>query len=409
MGEFRMPSLGADMEVGTVVEWRIKPGDNVHRGDVVAVVDTEKADIEVEVFEDGVVEELLIETGVAVPVGTALARLVPIASATRSTKAAAPRPIAEPVQAPVPKLASRAPKKRAPKPKARPTDIAAARGTGSSHVRSSPYARRQAAAGGIDVATVTGSGPDGAVIAADLASTAHDTTSAETPTQAVPKRDRQASRRHAIGALMARSKREIPHYYLGTTIDMSSALAWLAETNANLPASERLLPAALILKATARAAAEAPAMNGFFDTEFRPSSDVHLGVAVSLRGGGLVAPAIHSTDQLSLPDLMNALRDLVSRARAGALRSSEMADPTLTVTNLGDQGVEEVFGVIYPPQVALVGFGKIVERPWASGAMVGSRPTVRATLAADHRASDGHTGALFLSAIDRYLQSPEAL
>jgi pyruvate dehydrogenase E2 component (dihydrolipoamide acetyltransferase) len=408
MGEFRMPSLGADMEVGTVVEWRIKPGDNVHRGDVVAVVDTEKADIEVEVFEDGVVEELLIETGVAVPVGTALAILVPVASAERSTKAAAPTP-PEPEQAAVPRSASRAPKKRAPKPKARPTETVAVRGTGSAPVRSSPYARRQAATNGIDLASVTGSGPGGAVIAADLVSTAHGNTFPEAPTHVAPKRDRQASMRHAIGALMARSKREIPHYYLATTIDMSSALAWLAETNAKLPASERVLPAVLFLKATALAAHDIPAMNGFFDTEFTPSPDVHLGVAVSLREGGLVAPAIHNTDRLSLPDLMNALRDLVSRARAGALRGSEMADPTITVTNLGDQGVEEVFGVIYPPQVALVGFGKIVERPWASGAMLGSRPTVRATLAADHRASDGHAGALFLSAIDRYLQSPEAL
>ncbi len=405
MGEFRMPSLGADMEVGTVVEWRIKPGDNVHRGDVVAVVDTEKADIEVEVFEDGVVEELLIETGVAVPVGTPLARLLPVASSERSTKATAPPPTAEPV----PKPASQTAKKRAPKPKARPAELVAARGTESSRSRSSPYARRQAAASGIDLASVPGSGPGGAVIAADLVSTAHGNTSPEIPTPVAPKRDRQSSMRHAIGALMARSKREIPHYYLATTIDMSSALAWLAEMNANLPPSERLLPAVLLLKATALAAREVPAMNGFFDTEFRPSSDVHLGVAVSLRAGGLVAPAIHNTDQMSLPDLMNALRDLVSRARAGALRSSEMADPTLTVTNLGDQGVEEVFGVIYPPQVALVGFGKVVERPWASGAMLGSRPTVRATLAADHRASDGHSGALFLSAIDRYLQSPEAL
>jgi pyruvate dehydrogenase E2 component (dihydrolipoamide acetyltransferase) len=390
MGEFRMPSLGADMEVGTVVEWRIKPGDNVHRGDVVAVVDTEKADIEVEVFEDGVVEELLIETGVAVPVGTPLARLASVASPERSTKPA-----------------SRVPKKRAPKPKARPTETVESLGTRSSHVRSSPYARRQAAAGGIDLASVTGSGPGGAVLAADLVTTPHGNTSPATPRPVAPKRDRQASMRHSIGALMARSKREIPHYYLATTIDMSSALAWLADTNANLPASERVLPAVLLLKATALAARDIPAMNGFFDTEFRPSPDVHLGVAVSLREGGLVAPAIHNTDRLSLPDLMTALRDLVSRARAGALRSSEMADPTLTVTNLGDQGVEEVFGVIYPPQVALVGFGKIVERPWASGAMLGSRPTVRATLAADHRASDGHAGALFLSAIDRYLQSPE--
>jgi pyruvate dehydrogenase E2 component (dihydrolipoamide acetyltransferase) len=136
---------------------------------------------------------------------------------------------------------------------------------------------------------------------------------------------------------------------------------------------------------------------------------VHLGVAVSLRGGGLVAPAIHDADRLSLDELMVSLRDLVERARAGRLRSSEMADPTITVTSLGDQGAEEVFGVIYPPQVAMVGFGRIVERPWARDGLLGVHPTVRATLAADHRASEGHEGSRFLATLDRLLQAPEAL
>jgi pyruvate dehydrogenase E2 component (dihydrolipoamide acetyltransferase) len=150
-------------------------------------------------------------------------------------------------------------------------------------------------------------------------------------------------------------------------------------------------------------------MNGFYDGCFHPADAVHLGVAVALRGGGLVAPAIHDADRLSVADLMAALRDLVTRARGGALRSSEMADPTLTVTNLGEQGVDEVFGVIYPPQVALVGFGKVVERPWACGGLLGVRPIVRATLSADHRVSDGHAGARFLADIDRRLQHPEEL
>jgi len=136
---------------------------------------------------------------------------------------------------------------------------------------------------------------------------------------------------------------------------------------------------------------------------------VHLGVAVALRGGGLVAPALHDVDRLTLDGLMDALRDLVKRARTGRMRGSEMRDPTLTVTNLGDQGVETVHGVIYPPQVALVGFGRIAQRPWATGDMVGAHPVVHGTLAADHRASDGHTGGLFLAAIERRLQEPEEL
>jgi pyruvate dehydrogenase E2 component (dihydrolipoamide acetyltransferase) len=226
-----------------------------------------------------------------------------------------------------------------------------------------------------------------------------------------PRADRQESLRRAIAGLMARSKREIPHYYVATTIDLSAAIAWLRNTNDDRPPAERLLPAALLLKATALAAREVPALNGVWTDEdgFRPSETVHLGVAVSLRGGGLIAPAIHDAARLTLDELMAALRDLVDRTRSGRLRSSEVADPTITVTNLGDQGVDEVHGVIYPPQVALVGFGRVAERPWAHGGMLGVRPTVRATLAADHRASDGLIGARFLAILDRLLQTPEEL
>ncbi len=216
--------------------------------------------------------------------------------------------------------------------------------------------------------------------------------------------------RQAIAALMARSKREIPHYYLQTTIDMSRALEWLHEANLQRPVNERLLPAVLLLSAVAKSAAEMPEMNGFWlDGGFRPGPGVHLGVAVSLRGGGLVAPALHDADEKTLEELMAGVRDLVQRARAGRLRSSEMSDPTLTVTNLGDRGVELVHGVLYAPQVALVGFGAVRERPWAVDGMLGVRPVVIATLAADHRASDGHAGGRFLTLIEHKLQKPEAL
>lgn len=210
--------------------------------------------------------------------------------------------------------------------------------------------------------------------------------------------------REATAALMARSKREIPHYYLSTTIDVGPSLERLAELNAARSVSDRILPAALLVRATALAAREVPVINGHWEDRFRPADHVHVGVAIARRDGGLIAPAIHDADALNLDDTMAALRDLVARARTGALRGSELTDATITVTNLGDQGVEEVFGVIYPPQVALVGFGKIVERPWAVEGMLGVRPIVRATLSADHRASYGHEGARFLAAIERRLR-----
>ena len=292
------------------------------------------------------------------------------------------------------------------------------RASGQNHrLRVSPLARRAAEQLGVDLSTVSGSGPNGAITKADVerarpaAQARHRVAAAgDACARAASRGDRQAAMREAIGALMARSKREIPHYYLQLEIDMSRAIDWLRDANLERPVNERLLPSALLLSAVARAVAEMPEMNGFWiDGAFRPGGGVHLGVAISLRGGGLIAPALHDADQKSLDEIMAGVRDLVQRARSGRLRSSEMSDPTLTVTNLGEHGVDLVHGVIYPPQVALVGFGAVRERPWAADGMLGVRPTVIATLAADHRASDGHAGSRFLTLIDRQLQKPETL
>jgi pyruvate dehydrogenase E2 component (dihydrolipoamide acetyltransferase) len=409
MGDFVMPSLGADMDSGTLLEWRVGPGDTVHRGDIVAVVDTDKSTIDVEVFEDGTVGELLVDPGTEVPVGTPLARITTLAAEVPAAAAAA-----------TPAATAAAPARRLPPAKAAPArrraPAAKRARRRAAHVRASPLARRLSAERGLVLGEIAGSGPGGAVVASDLDRAVPLTprphpTPTPAPVPSATRPDRQESLRRAIAALMARSKREIPHYYVAATVDLTAALAWLRRTNEQRPPGERLLPAALLLQATARAAREVPALNGYWDPEtgFRAADGVRLGVAVSLRGGGLVAPAIRDADQLSLDELMAALRDLVARTRSGRLRSSEMSDPTITVTNLGDQGVDEVYGVIYPPQVGLVGFGKIAERPWAQDGMLGVRPTVRATLAADHRASDGLVGARFLTTLDRLLQNPEEL
>ncbi|MFJ7199126.1 MULTISPECIES: 2-oxo acid dehydrogenase subunit E2 [unclassified Streptomyces] len=216
--------------------------------------------------------------------------------------------------------------------------------------------------------------------------------------------------RRAIASLMSRSKREIPHYYLSTTIDFAAAGEWLHRVNHGRPPADRIVPAALLLKAAAVAAHEVPSLNGYWQNDgFVPSTAVNLGVAVSLREGGLLAPVIHDADTLPPDTLMATLKDLVERTRRGRLRGSEISGATLTVTNLGDQGVQTVFGVIHPPQVALVGFGSVAERPWATNGMLGVRPVVTATLAADHRATDAAVGARYLTAVDRLLQKPEEL
>jgi len=372
-----MPSLGADMDAGTLVEWHVKPGDVVKRGDVVAVVETDKGLVEVEIWEGGVVEALVVKPGTKVPVGTVLAT-------TRTTEA--------------------------------PSEA---------RVQASPAARQLARERGVDLAGIRGTGPHGAITRDDVEKAVRPAAAAAPapapapaprpppapapPPAAAPGID-AAGMRRAIAAAMARSKREIPHYYLSLDVDVGPASTWLETENARRPVTERVLFAAVLLKATALAAREVPEMNGFFvEGAFRPAAEVHLGVAISLRQGGLVAPAIHDSDRKSLVEIQAELKDLVARVRAGRLRSSEMTDPTLTVTNLGDQGAASVFGVIYPPQVALVGFGRALERPWASGGMLGVRPVITATLSADHRASDGHRGGIFLATLARRLQKPEEL
>jgi pyruvate dehydrogenase E2 component (dihydrolipoamide acetyltransferase) len=386
VADFLMPILGADMVAGTLIAWRKKPADFVMRGEIIAEVETEKGLIDVEVFVSGVIERLVVEPGATVPTGTVLAIIREDVGAPAVTPSVPPAPIAAPAPAPTP-LAT-APGRRA---------------------RVSPLARKLAEQLGIDPNALQGTGPGGAVTREDVERAA--VAPREAPTVARERgRVDLARMRQTIAAAMARAKREIPHYYLAHTIDLHRALTWLTEENARRPVTDRLLYGVLLVKAVALALREVPELNSVWRGErVEPSAAVNVGVAISLRGGGLVAPALHDTDKRSVGELMQAFRDLVQRARTGGLRSSELSDPTITVTSLGEQGVETVFGIVYPPQVAIVGFGKVIERPCVVNGAVVPRPLVTATLSADHRVSDGHRGGLFLSAIERLLQAPERL
>ena len=407
MGEFRMPSLGADMETGKLVEWLVVPGQRVRRGDIVAMVETQKGLFEVEIFADGVMGELLVQPGQTVPVGTVLATIDNGTAGTGEqppapADAAAGRAGAEP--------------KTAPAPAATPGRIAC-----------SPSARQLALELGVDLATVTGTGPHGAIGRGDVEAAARAAgtrppapVESVSPVPAAPAAEKAAGKpaptaamkamRQAIAAAVSRSNREIPHYYLESEIDLSRPLKWLEEENRKRSLRERILPVALLVKAVALALREVPELNGFWQNdqlEVRP--DIHIGFAVALRQGGLISPAVHHVDQLGVGEVMERLVDLIERTRTGHLRGSEMTDATVSVTSLGDRGVRTVYGVIYPPQVALIGFGRISERPWAEDGMLGVRRCVTATLAADHRATDGHQGALFLEALNRHLNLPETL
>lgn len=444
MIDFVLPSLGADMDRAILVAWLVEPGDPVKYGQVIAEVETDKGVIEIECWHDGVVAELLRQPGPErLDVGTVLAR---IRDEAEVPAAAPPGP-----EKSTPALAEWSPARHEPPPPIRHlahtlgvdladvmgsgpggsvtredvrqaaavthpplaaatpaaaavTTPAAARPSRDARPKASPLARRRAAESAVDLTGVAATRFDGLITRQDVEVAASVLGAREN------QEDKALAMRGAIARSMSRSKREIPHYYLGTTIDMDRALRWLEHENESHSISERILPAVMLLKATALAIREVPELNGHWvDDRFHPAEAVHLGVAVSLREGGLVAPAIHHADQLELGALMERLRDLVTRARSWRLRGSEMSDPTVTVTNLGDRGVEMAFPVIIPPQVAMVGFGRIVDAVVVADGSAVVHPVVHATLAGDHRATDGHRGGLFLSALDRLLQEPESL
>jgi pyruvate dehydrogenase E2 component (dihydrolipoamide acetyltransferase) len=427
MIEFRLPSLGADMDEGRLLEWLVAPGDSVKKGQVICVVDTVKAAIDVECWHDGVVHVLLAEPGATLPVGTLMAvlREQGESAAQADAQLRALQPAAAGPAPPQPAAAKAAPTPTlgAPPPAAVPRRV-------------SPAARKRAAELGIDLDRVP-AGADGTVALADVersaAAAAPRTASARpagpppaearaapppaaarvapaTPAAPATMAERAAQMRKVIASAMARSKREIPHYYLAEDVPLTAATAWLTQANAARPLPDRLLLAPLLLKAVAAALRRYPEFNGYCrDEVFSPSEAIHLGVAISLRAGGLVTPALMDVGRKDIDTVNRELLDLVRRARAGSLRSAELSSGTITVTSLGDQGVAAVYGVIYPPQVALVGFGRVTERPWASDGGLRVAPVLTATLAADHRVSDGHRGGLFLAAIRDLLQNPAEL
>ncbi len=373
-----MPSLGPDMVSGTLVEWRVKPGDVVKRGNVIALVETSKGVIDVEVFTDGTVLKLLVAPGTTVPVGAPLAEL------SGTATEAPPRsegPAATPAPAPV---AAHAETREVAHP-VRPG------------LKASPAARAKAQALGIALEGLTGTGPDGAITLDDVARQAAPATGPPTL-------------RDVVARAMSRSKREIPHYYLSLTCDFTASQAWLEQHNAQASVVDRILPAALFVAAVAKAARALPGFNGYYsDHGFTQAEAVHVGMAIALRGGRLVAPALLDADRKTAPTLMAELRDLTTRVRSGHMRGSEMSQATITVTSLGEDGVDVVLPVIHPPQVAIVGVGSIVVRPWVVGGVVSAAPVVTLSLAADHRVSDGRTGARFLASIRDALQTPEKL
>lgn len=361
MSEFVMPSLGADMESAVLMEWHVKEGDHVTKGQVIAEVETSKGVIEIEVFEEGIVEKILVKEETECAVGTPLALI---------------RTVGETPAADVPPSSER--------------------------IKASPAARRKAKEMGIELATLATVGGEVRLEQVEAF--------AETSPGIVPKVASPDGMRQAIARAMSRSNTEIPHYYLSTSINMTPALHWLEEENKKRTIKERILPAALLIRAVVLSLKTVPELNGFWkDDAPHISEEINPGIAIALRKEGLITPALMNAAEINLDTTMQALDDLITRTRTGKLRNSEITQQTITITNLGDLGVESVYGVIYPPQLALVGLGRIVDAPWAEGDTLAVRKVMQATLAGDHRATDGRTGAKFLEKLNELLQKPEEL
>lgn len=451
MSEFRMPSLGSDMEAGTLVEQTVAPGDTVSRGDVIGAVETQKGVIEIEVFQEGILDKWLVDLGTTVPVGAPLAIIreageqpepeqdpapsppdtepLPPETAPQPPESVPPPPETaptppevEPVPSEVPpaspeiapsppELPEISPPEPIPTPPEVPPEPSIEPDTPApeiepfpeaepppSRMRISPAARRLAAQRGIDPKDLV-SAP-GEVL-----------TRRALEAKLIPKTGPVTTDfRTAIAAAMSRSKKEIPHYYLSHDIDLTTADAFVTDQNAGRPPSERLLLGAVCAKAIASALNKYPEFNGHYvNGEFQHSEAVNLGFAINIRSGGLVAPALFDADTQDLDTLMHSMRDLTARVRAGRFRARELSEATVTLTSLGERGTDAVFGVIYPPQVAIIGMGAPRQRPAFHEQSIVPRLMTTLTLAADHRVSDGYRGGLLLRAIDAKLQKPENL
>lgn len=410
MGKFVMPSLGSQMIEAKLVQWLVKPGDHVKRGDIIGEIDTEKGLIDIEVFEDGIITDLLAKEGEVIPVGSVMAIIngngqehakESVGSSEKPKAVAAPKK-----ETPVKKRDSKAQSKVL-------EDVST---KGGLQVKASPLAKQVARDLKVDINQVTGSGYGGTIHKKDVEAFVREQSGKETfdkeieMAEHISAHQQQTGMRQAIAAAMSQSNREIPHYYLESEMDMKVLQARLEEVNQKRSLEERYLLPMVFVKAVAQSLSEVPALNGYWmDGELQIKESVHIGFAISLRQGGLVIPALLDADVKSLEEIRKEFVDLVMRAREGHLRSKEIGSSTVTITSLGERGADKVFGVIYPPQVALIGFGSLKNRPWPVGDAIGIRPSLSVILAGDHRATDGHTGSRFLESLNHQFQYPEEL
>jgi pyruvate dehydrogenase E2 component (dihydrolipoamide acetyltransferase) len=402
-----MPKLSDAMTEGRLIQWLKKEGDRVQGGDVLASIETDKAEIELEAFGSGVLRKVLVEDGQTVPVGqligviaepdediSGLVRAAPAAGAPTTPKAE-PAPVA-----PAPSVAAG--------PAAPPAPPEAG------WVPASPIARRMAREAGIDLAQVKGSGPGGRILERDVeayvAAQAQRLGGAEVPTGEREFEDKELSLiRKTIAARMTQSKAPIPHFTVTVEADMGAALELRKSLNAIDAQAEKLSINDIIIKATALALQRHPAINATYTNgQVRLFKRVHMGVAVALEDG-LIVPVIRDCNRKSLGEIAREARSLIERARSRKLRPEEYSGGTFAISNLGMYDVVEFTAVIDPAHGAILAVGAIEEKPVVMNGQIVVRQRMRLTGSFDHRIIDGAMGAKFLQELKKILENPVQL
>ena len=400
MAEVLMPQMGADMSEGVLLRWLVALGDKVERGQAIAEIETDKANIEIEAFEGGTLQRTLVEEGATVPVGAPIAILGEGSGAPAASVAKTAAPVAAVA---------------APAPAATPVPVAPVRAAGE-RVIASPVARRMALDTGVDLATVTGSGPGGRIVRRDMeaakgrapvaaALTAAPMGNGAAPAPVAAHLEPLSRMRQTIARRMGASKREMPHYYVTIDVDMTDAVGLRRQMNA-LDEKAKVSVNDLIVRAAALGLVLHLEFNNLYTEEgmsVRPQINVCIAIALD---EGLIAPALLDTNRLSLKELGAQTRDLAERARSGKLTPEEYSAGTFTISNLGMYGIDVLIPIIQPNQSAILGVGAVKPRAVVRDGQVGARDMMTLALAADHRASDGAQGAEFLAVVRDMLEQP---
>lgn len=410
MAYIEMPKLSDTMTEGTVVKWHKAIGDTVEIGDVLADIETDKAVMELEAFEEGTLKEIYIEEGGKVQLGQKLALLLKTGENQTETTTGK-LGVAAPKAASSTKPAPTAP---AAVPGVKPETKSS--GAESERKKASPLAKKIAEAKGVDIAGIEGSGPGGRVIAKDVeASKTSSGSKPAAPTSAAPQAEKRiplSGMRKVIAERLLASKTQIPHFYLNIEIDASELLRTRAQLNEHLEKNGggKLSINDLVLKAAVAAAVKNPRVNASFAGDSLVEyGDIHLSVAVAIEDG-LVTPVIREAQKKSLFEISNAVKDLATRARTKKLKPEEYQGGTITVSNLGSYGIDSFSAVINPPQAIILAIGAIVKKPVVNAQdqiVAGHRMSIG--LSADHRVVDGAIGAQYLAELRRLLENPVLL